>query len=282
MFDRIARSWRLVKASAAVLSKDQELLLFPLISTIALVLVVASFAVPVVGLGMLEGVRGSGGHLSPAMYVVVFLFYVTQYFVMFFFNAALVGAAMKRLDGGDPTLSDGLAIARSRIGAIAGYAVIAATVGMILKAIQERVGFVGKIVVGLLGAGWSLATFMVVPVLVARDVGPVDAVKESAMLLKKTWGENVVGQAGLGIAFGFIFLAVVVAGLVVVALAIATGSVAAIVVALVLMVLAIGFTALVQAALTGIYSAALYRYSTRGEGTQGFDDEALRLAFVPK
>jgi hypothetical protein len=280
MFARLSRSWDLVKASASVLEKDKELLLFPLISLAALALVVVSFALPVFGLGALDGL--SDDSASVGLYVVAFLFYFCQYFVIFFFNAALVGAAMIRLDGGDPTFSDGVRIATSKIGVIAGYAFIAATVGMILRAIQERVGFIGKIIVGLLGIGWTLATYLVVPVLVARDVGPIDAVKESATLLKKTWGENVIGQAGLGIAFGFIFLGVILCGAFVIVLAFLSQSIFLIVAAMVITVLAVGITGLVQSALAGIYAAALYRYATTGKGTQGFDSNALKLAFAPK
>jgi hypothetical protein len=282
MFDRLSRSWDLVKASASVLQQDKGLLLFPLMSIGALVLVLASFALPVVGLGMLNGVgRGAHGG-SPAFYAVVFLFYFSQYFVIFFFNAALVGAAMIRLDGGNPTFSDGIRIATSKAGVIAGYALIAATVGMILRAIQERVGFIGRFIVGLLGVGWTIATYLVVPVLVARDVGPIDAVKESATLLKKTWGENVIGQVGLAGAFGFIFLGVILCGIALITGAVFTQSIVLIGVAVAILVLAIGITGLVQSALTGIYAAALYRYATTGEGTQGFDPNALKLAFAPK
>ena len=283
MFQRLSRSWSLVKASASVLQQDKELLVFPLISLAALGVVMLAFALPVFGLGALDGLSGGGsGTISTAMYVVAFLFYFSQYFVIFFFNAALVGAAMIRLDGGNPTVADGLRIATSKIGAIAGYAAIAATVGMILRAIQERVGFVGKIIVGLLGVGWTIATFLVVPVLVARDVGPIDAVKESAGLLKKTWGENVIGQAGMGLAFGLIFLAVVGAGVVLVVAAALTKSAVVIVMALVIALLAVGVTALVQSALAGIYAAALYRFATTGGGTPGFQADTLKLAFAPK
>src|SRR5476651_977398 len=150
MFDRLARSWGLVKASASVLQQDKGLLLFPLMSLGAAFLVLASFALPVIGLGMLNGVGRDAHGGSPAFYAVLFLFYFSQYFVIFFFNAALVGAAMMRLDGGNPTFSDGMRIASSKIGAIAGYALIAATVGMVLRAIQERLGFIGRFVVSLL------------------------------------------------------------------------------------------------------------------------------------
>jgi hypothetical protein len=281
MFDRLSRSWGLVKASAAVLRQDKELLLFPIISLAALAVVVACFALPVIGLGVLDGLRGAGGK-SPAVYGVAFLFYFSQYFVIFFFNVALVGAAMIRLDGGNPTLGDGIRVATSKIASIAGYALIAATVGMVLRAIQERVGFVGKIIVGLLGIGWTVATYLVVPVLAARDVGPIEAVKESAALLKKTWGENVIGQVGLSAAFLFIFAGVAFCGAALVIAAIATQSVFLIVAAAILMVLAIGITALVQSALAGIYAAALYRYATTGEGTKDFDASHMKLAFAPK
>ena len=283
MFERLSRSWSLTKASASVLRQDKELLLFPLISMGALVLVVASFAAPVFGLGILDGISGGGDKaISAGLYVVGFLFYFSQYFVIFFFNAALVGAAMIRLDGGNPTLGDGLRIATSKIGAIAGYALIAATVGMILRAIQERVGFIGKIIVGLLGVGWTVATYLVVPVLVARDVGPIDAVKESTALLRKTWGENVIGQVGIGAAFGFIFMAVIGCGFVLVAASFMTHSIVLIVLALIATVIAVAITGLVQSALTGIYAAALYRFATTGEGTKGFDANAMKLAFAPK
>ncbi len=283
MFDRLSRSWSLVKASASVLNQDKELLLFPLISAVSVLLVIACFAVPMFGLGAIDSMRGGEDDTISALgYVVAFLFYFSQYFVIFFFNTALVGAAMMRLDGGNPSFSDGMRIATSKIGMIAGYALIAATVGMILRAIQERVGFIGKIIVGLIGMGWTLATYLVVPVLAARDVGPIEAIKESATLFKKTWGESVIGQAGMGLAFGLMFLGVFLFGVILVVLAILANSVFLIVTAIVLTILALVILALVSSALGGIYAAALYRYATTGKGSEGFDSNTMKLAFAPK
>jgi hypothetical protein len=283
MFERLSRSWALVKASASVLKEDKELMVFPLISSAALLVVLASFALPIFGLHALDGLSaGSDDKVSVAVYAVAFLFYFCQYSVIFFFNTALVGAAMMRLDGGNPTLKDGMRIATSKIGVILGYAFIAATVGMILRAIEERVGFIGKIIVGLLGIGWALATYLVVPVLAARDVGPIDAIKESGTLLKKTWGENVIGQAGMGLAFGLIFMGIVLVGVVLIIMAAVSGSGLLIGLAVVLLVLTLAVTVLVQSTLAGIYSAALYRYATTGKGSQGFDANTMKLAFAPK
>lgn len=282
MFERLDRSMDLVLASWKVLRQDKELLWFPLISTVATGIVMACFALPMFGLASIDGLVRPDGSTPPLVYVVAFLFYVVEYTVIFFFNTALVGAAMIRLQGGDPTFGDGMRIARSRLMAIIGYALIAALVGTILRAIQERVGLVGKIIVGLFGIGWTLATYMVVPVLAAREVGPIEAIKESATLLKDTWGENVIGQAGMGFAFGVIILAVCFAGVFLIGAAGMTHSVFLIVIAVLATIMAVAVTLLVQAALAGIYSAALYRYATEGEGSPGFDAGTLKLAFAPK
>ena len=277
MFDRISRSWTLVKASAAVLRSDKELLLFPVISGIATLLVAASFAVPVIGLRLFEG-----GEIGVLGAVVGFLFYLCQYFVIFFFNTALVGAAMIRLEGGDPTVADGLRIARSKLGVILGYAAIAATVGLLLKAASERAGLFGRILIGMLGMAWTVGTFLVVPILVTRDVGPIDAVKESMTLLKRTWGENVAGNVGIGLAFGLLTTLVVIASIALVIGAAAVGGGKLALVAVVFAVIAIGSVAVIQAALSGVYAAAVYRYAVDGQAPQGFAGPQLQAAFQAK
>lgn len=278
MAGSLSNSWSLVKASANVLKMDKELLIFPVLSGLSMILIVASFAVPVVlggGLGLL-GEDGS----SYLAYVLGFLFYLVTYTVTFFFNSALVGAALIRLDGGDPTVSDGLSIALGKFGTILGYAALAATVGMLLRAISERVGFLGRLAVGLVGIAWSLATYLAVPVLVTRDVGPIDAVKESAALFKKTWGEQVVGNFGMGWAFALMgiswtfFMGLLIFGL-------AQISAAAVIPAIGLAVLGYLALGLVSSALSGVYTAALYRYATEGE-TGFFEPRMLGQAFRQK
>lgn len=277
---RFSRSWELIKASGAVLRQDKELLLFPFFSAIATLLVSASFILPLVMTGAFERMAGEGAD-GPTM-VFFFLFYLVQYFIIFFFNSALVGAAMIRLDGGDPTVRDGLRIAGSRIVQIIGYAAIAATVGLILRIIEERAGFIGRWIAGLLGLAFTVATFLTVPILVSREIGPIEAVKESAVLLKKTWGENIIGNAGMGFVFMLFHLGAVAIGFVFVFLAAQSGNPTLIVLVLGLVVLAIIGLALVQAALQGVYSAALYRYATDGNVGDAFPSALLGEAFKPK
>lgn len=280
MFARFSRSWELVKASGAVLRQDKELLLFPFFAASASLLVAASFIVPLIVNGTFERI----GEESPdaAFGVLAFLFYLSQYFVIFFFNSALVGAAMIRLDGGNPTVQDGLNIAFSRIGRILGYAGIAATVGLILRVIEERAGFIGRWIAGLLGMAFTVATFLTVPILVSRDVGPVDAVKESATLLKETWGENVIGNAGMGLVFMLLYIGVIGIGMLFVFGVAQTGSPALLILVTALLVLAVIALMLVQSALQGVYSAALYRYATDGEVGAEFSGTLLSDAFRAK
>ncbi len=281
MFEKFAHSWALVKASASVLRSDKELLVFPLLSAVCSLIVAASFFVPALLGGVFTSFERSGGP-APLMYLLLFGFYVVQYFVVIFFNSALVGAALIRLDGGDPTLADGLRIAGSKIGPILGYAVIAATVGVILRALQERAGFIGRFIVGLIGVAWTAATFLVVPVLVNQNVGPIDAVKRSAEMLRKTWGQNLIGNGGMGLVFGFLIFALmcVCGGLVV--LAAKTGSVPLLVATVAVSVVVLLLLILVQAAMQGVYSAALYRYASGREAGGAFSHELVADAFRVK
>jgi hypothetical protein len=278
---KFARSWALAKASMEVLRADKELLVFPLVSSVVALVVAASFLLPLFGLGLLKAADANGGP-TVALYLLLFAFYFVQYFVIFFFNTALVGAAMIRLDGGDPTVGAGLRIAAGKWTTILGYAAIAATVGMILRALSERAGFLGRIVVSLLGVAWTLATYLTVPVLVARDVGPIEAVKESAALLGRTWGENLIGQGGIGLVFTLVYVVVGIAGVGIVVLLGTQELVAAAIVAACVLVVAFLLIALVQAALAGIYSAALYRFAVAGDAPAGFDGALLRNAFQRK
>lgn len=278
MAGKISNSFALVKASANVLRLDKELIVFPLMSGVATILVAASFFAPIVMTGGWE-ILGDENISYPAM-ALFFLFYVVQYTVIFFFNSALVGAALIRLDGGDPTVGDGLAIASKRMGAILGYAVIAATVGMILRMISERGGIFAKIAVALVGMAWTLATYLTVPILVTKDIGPIDAIKESAMVFKRTWGEQVVGNFGMGWAmFGMFFSWTIVS----VALFIGVGAIAPVAVLPMIGISVLGyvFLGLLGSALQGIYTAALYRYAMTGE-VGYFDPQIMGSAFRPK
>ena len=284
MLTRLSNSWELVKASVAVLRDDKELIIFPIISTVGVLLVTISFALPMIFAGVFDSlISGQENNAGVISFIVAFLFYVAQYFVIIFFNSALIGAAMIRLRGGDPTLSDGFRIAFSHIGSIFGYALIASTVGIILRTISERSNFLGRIVVSLIGLAWNLATFLVVPVLVVEEVGPFEAVKRSAQLLRRTWGEQIVGNLSIGVFFGALTIAVIF--LIVapsVYLTIALENPVLIIVMSLLLVAVLVLIGLVSSTLSGIYAAAVYRFAAEGETGGYFQPELVQNAFRSK
>lgn len=285
MFSRFSNSWELVKASYAVLRSDKELIVFPLVSFIGVVIVTITFALPMAAAGIFQDLAEGRSARTQAQVlglVIGFLFYLVMYTVIFFSNTALVGAALIRLRGGDPTLRDGFRIASQRLPAILGYALISATVGMILRAISERSGLIGQIVVSIIGFAWSVATFLTVPVLVVENVGPVEAVKRSASLLKKTWGEQLVGNFSIGTIFGLLIVAAILLGGALITAAAATKSVGLVVMVTVVVVLAVLALALVSSALGGIYQAALYRYATDGDTGGYFSEDLIQGAFKAK
>jgi hypothetical protein len=284
MAGKFARSWALMKASAGVLRADKSLLLFPLLSGLCTLLVAASFLIPV-------GIMAIGGshagqdlqqRMSAGSYLLLFGFYLVQYFVIIFFQTALTGVALMHLRGEPTSVRIGLALARSKLPQILGYAVIAATVGLLLRMIQERLGLIGRLVIGFVGLAWTVATFLVVPVLASSNVGPVDAVKESVQLLKRSWGENLIGNGGLGIVFGLMLLLALLVGALLIGGAMATQSIVAIVLAAAIVVVGFVLLGLVQSSLQGIYSAALYRHAEAGEASVGFDQALLQQAFTAK
>ncbi|MBZ0112600.1 MAG: DUF6159 family protein [Thermoanaerobaculia bacterium] len=281
MMQRLRNSWAVMKTSAAALNADRELLVFPLVSAIATLIVSLTFIVPVVISGAWQMVGDeSTGKIIGALFLWCFYFVLAT--ITVYCNTALVGAAMIRFDGGDPTLADGLRVASSRFSTILGYAAISASVGLLLKVIQGKGGKLQAIVASIVGVGWSLATFLIVPVLAANDIGPIEAVKQSGLLFKKTWGEQVVGAGGIRLVSGIAVVLLILIGGISITLAAATESVALIITVAVLFGLALGLLLLVTAALQGIYSAALYRYATTGVGAFGFEPTQLGTAFRAK
>jgi hypothetical protein len=274
--ERIGRSWQLVKSSWRVLRADKELIVFPIVSAVLTLVVMALFALPILGSGAPE--RWANEEYSVVDLVLAFLFYLVTYTVVIFCNAALVGAAEIRLTGGDPTLSDGFRIAVRHLPAILGWSIISATVGMVLRAISDRGGIVGSLAAAIVGVAWSLVTFLVVPVLVIEGVGPLEALRRSGSLLRQTWGEQVVGTISIGLVMGLAIAAVaIVGGIVTVALIAVAFPVG--LAALVVLVVALVGMGLLAGALSGIFTVALYRYATTGDAGTFFSNETMQGAF---
>ncbi len=285
MFAKISTGWQLTKQSFQVLRLDKELLVFPLLSGIACVLVLATFAVPMVATGFLESMAEDHQANAQAMqvlgYVLLFAYYVVNYFVIIFFNSALVACAIIRFKGGNPTLGDGLSAATARFPQILGWALVAATVGLILRAIESRSETIGRIVAGVIGMAWTAVTYFVVPVIVVEKTGPIGAIKRSTAVLKKTWGEALTANFGIGIITFFVSLLAFVPIVLGIA-ALVAGNVVLGIIALVGGVVLLLLISLVSSALHAIIIGALYLYAAEGSVPEHFDDRLLQDAFATK
>jgi hypothetical protein len=283
MFDRIANSFELAKSSWHVLQRDKKLVVFPILSGLGCVLVMLSFAIPLAVVGLRGGFDGLGEDGRPLpwwTYAVAFAFYFCNYFVIVFCNAALISCALVRFGGETPTLADGFRAAGARLPQILAWSLVSATVGVLLKVVENAHEKAGQLISALLGTAWTVITYFVVPVLVVEKVGPVQAVKRSLAILKSTWGEALVGHWGLGL---FIFLLtlpgilLLVGGAVLCAKVVPAGlALVALAVAYLLACSAVG------SALNTIFLSALYQYAAFKQVPAGFEAGELAGAFRSK
>ena len=263
-----------------MLRSDRSLALYPIVS--GLVSVGLMLVLGLVGWATKGSEVTAAGHThytaTAATFVVVVIAYVLLAFVQTYFLAGLVASSDHVFHGEQTTLKRGLAVASSRAGRILPWAIVSATVSGILQAIEERAGFVGQLVSSLLGAAWSVLTFLTVPIIVFEDVGPVNALKRSGTLLKHTWGENIFAQAGLGLFTMVPVLVAVAIG----ALGVASGTAVVAVPLVALAVVIVLVTIVVVSALSGIYRTALYRYAVDGQVPTAFAGADLEHVFGPK
>ena len=285
---RIKKGIDITRESWMVLRKDRELLFFPLCSAVAAALIVATilsagFLIPSFGQwasGVMDEEQAHSIGEQALGIVCLFVIYFIEWFIAVYFNTALVGCALIRFSGGDPTIKDGFRIANRRLPQILAWALFTSAVGTILSAVEQRLGWFGKLIVRLVGLTWAVSTYFVVPVLAAEGASPSTAVKRSVALLKKTWGEGLAGNiairvASLGVTLMIVGLAVLGFALAAYVeskvIAIATGA---------LLVLCLVLMAIIGSALRQVFLAALYEFSKTGNVPAGFSENSMRSALI--
>ena len=289
MFERISRGWSIAKESWAVLKQHPTLLVLPVLSAIAFMLLFGSIAAGLFLLSdgqTLDSLANSSqiDSNNPVVYVVAFLFYFVTSFIAIFFNAALVSCALEAFASRTPTVGGGLSAAMRRLPQIFAWSLVAATVGLALNIVQsllrEKLGFLGSLLGGLMDLAWAVVTYFVVPVLVVDGVGPIAAVKRSSAILKRTWGESIGGAGGLGVVSFLLMLPVFV----LVPLAFLAGDAAGplLLVLVPLAVLYILVLSVVFSALNTIFRAGTYVYATTGQAPTSMNPALLQATFHPK
>ena len=205
-FTRLSNGWNLAMNSFTVLKENRRLILFPILSGISMFLVILSFFLVFLSAAGwdLDNLRDTDTN-NVLNYVLVFLYYLVNYFIIVFFNTALVHCTHLYFNGEEVTIRKGLQFSMSRIGHIFAWAAFAATVGTLLRVLQDNLGRIGKFIIALIGIVWSTATFFVIPVIAYEDLGPLDAFKRSSSLMKEKWGESLSASFSFGLV-QFVFI----------------------------------------------------------------------------
>jgi hypothetical protein len=266
----VSQSWKLLK-------EDKEILWFPVLSMItslcALVLMGILFFFMVMGGDVNAFEENTEQAIGLMEYLILIAYYTIMFFIVNFFQAGIYIIAHGRMNGMNLSFTDGIRGARSVAGKIFVWSLISATVGVVLRAIAERSKLIGKIVVGLLGAGWNILTYFSLPALVIGNVSVIESFKQSASTIRKTWGETLIVHIGVGLFFGLLTVAGIVLGVGVIMLAPITA-----LVVLVLMALFVLAISVISSALGAIFKLALYEYANTGKIPEGFSPELIQNA----
>ena len=273
---RIRLGFRLAGQSWRIVRTERSLLAFPVLAALFGLLYLAVVVAPL-GVAAYAFAGGNQIVLGAVCYVMLLGLSIGGTF----FGVAAAANAARAFDGQDPTIGDGIAVARSRFGVIVKWALVSATVGAVLRLIGERGGLAGEIVQAIGGAAWSIASFFALPILALEGLGPIETLKRSLAVVRQKWGESIVGGAAIGIVTTLIALGGV--GLIVLGVLAGTGPSWALGVPLI----AVGAVVLVAAVTVGavlraVFTVAVFRYATEGTAPGGFAAEDLGMAFRPK
>ncbi|WP_419944801.1 DUF6159 family protein [Candidatus Poriferisodalis sp.] len=271
---RFANTWRLTKTSWSLLKQDRELLWLPVLSMLSILAIVVAATVVGFATGSFDvdqGTEGLGG--SAAVLGLVFAFVATATVV--FFEGALVAGAHERMTGGDPTVRSAMSKAASRLPSLLGWAFITMTVGLVLRFLRERLGWLGQMLTFLAEAAWGVATYLVVPAIIIDKHRSFAGVKQSMSLVRRTWGENLISQAGFGLLGFMLALPIILVAALIAVLVPGVGAI----VGIVLGVAGMLAVSVVIGALGQYFKTALYEYATDGVAHGGYDIDQMRSSF---
>lgn len=267
----LSASWQLLRA-------DKSLLWLPILSAVSAVVAAVTLFLPT-----FFGLHAAGTTWQVGGYAGGALAAFAASSVAIFFQAALVIGAFERADGGDPTVGGVLAQAWAKKGAIFSWALVTTTVGLAIRAVEERLGWLGTILGFLGGLAWAIVSFLVIPVVVAEGLNPLAALKRASQLLRDTWGTSLRTTLRFGVIQVLALIALVVGVIAGVGLAAAGNGPARYLGLLLAAVCIVGFIALtiVFSAITTYARALIYRHAA-GLSTQGVPDAVFAGAFVEK
>src|SRR5712671_1182903 len=225
---KFQRSWQLFKSSLSIMAVNKRLLVFPVVVFFFTILILLFFLAPAVlrptgfsyasaqhwqaiSHSLFSQTTDAHGRvvesgLTPgAMIYLAFMYFVSM-FCATFFNVAFYHEILAALGGEPVSVVRGLKFAGTRLKAILMWTLFAGLVGLIIQQIEQRLSFVGRIIARFIGMAWSIAAVFVIPIIVREEqnANPINMLKNSAGILKRTWGEALIGYAGMSLASGLV------------------------------------------------------------------------------
>jgi len=269
----------IVRESWNILKQDKELAWFPVFSAIAslfalIVLVLVFFFAFLAGdMQALSNLGERGTDI--VTYGVIFVYCLVMLFITNYFMSGLYIVVDGRFRGQNLSLGDGIRGANQNIGKIFIWSLISATVGLVLRIISDKSKWLGKLVAFFLGAAWAILTYFSLPSLVIGQRSVLDSFKESAALIRKTWGETIIINFGVGLFFTFIFLGIF--AVCAVLLIIAPVFEMFILVCTLFVFSMIGIS-IISSTLSSIFKLALYEFALTGNVPAGFTPDLVKGA----
>lgn len=275
---KFAASLAITRESWALLKQDKEIMWFPVLSAIvslvALIVMAGIFYFAILG-GNPENLKQLENNTDGFSYIILVLYYLVMFFIMNFFEAGIYTIAHGRFTGADLSFGDGMSGATNNIGKIFVWSLISATVGVLLRFIADRSKLIGKIVVMFLGAAWGILTYFSLPSLIIGKTSVMDSFKESASVIRKTWGETIIVNLGTSLFFSLlIFVGLALA----IGVAILVPTFVVVSAVIVLFVIYAVALSVISSALGSIFKLALYEYATTGKVPSGFSPELVQNA----
>jgi hypothetical protein len=268
LLGRVKRGYVLIRRSISVMREHPRLGLFPVVSGAASVAFLALLLAPMFGVLATD----AGGTVTlVAVGGALFGLYLGTAFISAFFTAGLVHQTRAVLAGDEPSLRAGLQGAWAVKRPLFVWAVVSATVGVVLDVITNSDSIVARVLAAIFGVAWTLMTFFVVPVIVFEKPSIRGMFGRSARTFKDTFGETPIGLIGVNVV-------AIVAALPLLAPGAYLLFVAEVLIAGVpLFVGGLLLSQLISYTLRGILKTSLYYYAAEGERPEGFDDVFDRL-----
>lgn len=316
-------TWKLVRQSFAVLTREKRLLIFPLVTSFLTVFIFLFFIAPIPfqptghayleqehweavaesilrgGLPQVESEEAAPGaaprwvgeqgiEFNTWFLGYLTVLYLVSMFLLTFFNTAFFNEIINALNGRPVSIMGGLRFALTKLKPIAMWSLLAGVVGIVIRRLEQYFGFFGRWIVGLIGIVWSVAAVFAVPVLVREEqsVNPFEVLKKSALLIKRRWGEGLIGYVGIRAAGAVLAVSlIVVFSVLLVVLGLWVGTswpsllTPLIVVLVATWLLSSILVAYFENVINKVFQCALYIYAAEGVVPGPFDQDLLDTAW---